>query len=138
MVVRATALLVCLTVCSVQFVLGQKVKAALPMVAGASVPLYPPIARAARVEGVVRLLVSTDGQRVAATHVEDGHKLLAAAAEENVRTWSFSTHEATSFVVTYRYRLLRLGSHTGADNPTIVLKLPTEVEISIPRLPPLD
>jgi len=74
-------------------------------VARAAVPLYPPLARAARVQGVVHLKVTTDGHRVVATHVEDGNKLLADAAEENARTWEFATHDATTFTMTYHYKL---------------------------------
>ena len=114
---------------------GQSEQPALPTVAGAAVPLYPPLARVARVEGVVRIQVATDGQRVTSTRVIEGNKLLAAAAEENVRTWSFSRHESTAFVVTYRYRLT---GHAYSANPTVLLRLPNEVEISIPRLPPLE
>ena len=85
--------------------MAQESKVALPMVAGASVPLYPPLARVAHVQGVVHVKITTDGHRVIATKVEDGHKLLAAAAEENARTWQFATHEPTTFTVTYSYKL---------------------------------
>jgi Gram-negative bacterial TonB protein C-terminal len=108
---------------------AQNLKVALPMVAGATVPLYPPLARAANVQGVVHVKINTDGHRVSATHVEDGHKLLAAAAEENARTWQFATHEPTTFTVTYHYRLdAKLKGHP--NNPTVVLLLPTDVEIT--------
>jgi hypothetical protein len=110
---------------------------ALPMVAGAAVPLYPPLARAAHVQGAVHVKITTDGHRVIATHVEDGHKLLAAAAEENARTWEFATHDPTTFTVTYHYKLdAKLKGN--ANNPTVVLRLPTEVEISSLPMPPLD
>jgi outer membrane biosynthesis protein TonB len=46
-------------------------KVALPMLASASVPLYPPLARTANVEGVVHVSVTTDGQRVASAHAQD-------------------------------------------------------------------
>ena len=62
----------------------QDSKVALPMVAGAAVPLYPPLARVARVEGVVHVKITTDGHRVIATQVQDGNKMLAAAAEEPI------------------------------------------------------
>ncbi len=114
--------------------MAQESKVALPMVAGAAVPLYPPLARVARVEGVVHVKITTDGHRVIATHVEDGHKLLAAAAEENVRTWQFQVHEPTTFTVTYRYILV---TNWKGDpyNPIVVLRLPTEVEVSTRRWP---
>jgi hypothetical protein len=108
---------------------AQNLKVALPMVAGATVPLYPPLARAANVQGVVHVKITTDGHRVIATHVEDGHKLLATAADENARTWQFATHDPTTFTVTYRYKLdAKLKGNP--NNPTVILRLPTEVEIS--------
>jgi hypothetical protein len=117
--------------------MAQESKVALPMVAGAAVPLYPPLARVARIEGVVHVKITTDGHRVITAHVEDGHKLLAAAAEENARTWEFATHEPTTFTVTYRYKLdAKLKG--SPNNPTVVLRLPTEVEISTMPAPPLD
>jgi hypothetical protein len=117
--------------------MAQKSSVALPTVAGAAVPLYPPLARAANVQGVVHLKITTDGHRVIATHVEDGNKLLASAAVENVRTWQFSTHEPRTFTVTYHYKLD--AKLTGSpNNSTVVLRLPTEVEVSSLPMPPLD
>jgi len=109
--------------------MAQKSSVALPTVAGAAVPLYPPLARAANVQGLVHVKVTTDGHRVIATHVEDGPKLLATAADENARTWQFATHEPATFTVTYRYRL-NAKLKGNPNNPTVVLRLPTEVEVS--------
>jgi hypothetical protein len=103
------------------------------MVASAQVPLYPAVARLANVEGVVHLKLTTDGHRVVSTQVEDGHKLLAPLAEENARTWQFSLHEPTTFAVTYTYKLVD-DWKGDSNNPTVVLKLPTEVEVSTRRV----
>jgi hypothetical protein len=108
---------------------AQASKISLPMIAGAAVPLYPPLARAAHIEGIVHVRITTDGHRVIDAHVEDGNKLLAAAAEENVRTWQFATHQQTTFIVTYRYKL-DAGLKGSPNNPTVTLRLPTEVEVS--------
>jgi TonB-like protein len=112
----------------------QQSKVALPRVSAAGVPLYPLQAYISNIEGVVRLKITTDGHRVVDTHVEDGHKLLASAAEENVRTWQFQVHEPTTFTVTYRYKLV---TNWKGDpyNPAVVLRLPTEVEVSTRRSP---
>lgn len=111
--------------------IAQQPKAVLPMVAGGAVPLYPPLARATKVQGVVHLKVVTDGTRVTAAHAEDGNRLLATASEENARTWRFSKHEPTSFTVTYRYRL---DANADPNNPTVTLRFPTEVDVSIAPL----
>jgi len=116
---------------------AQEPSVTLPTVAGAAVPLYPPLARAANVQGVVHVKIKTDGHRVIATHAEDGHKLLATAAEENARTWQFSTHEPTTFTVTYHYNLdAKLKGNP--NNPTVILRLPIDVDVSTLPMPPLD
>jgi hypothetical protein len=115
----------------------QDSKRPLPVVASAAVPLYPPLARAAHVQGIVHVKVTTDGRRVIAANVEDGHKLLASAAQDNARTWEFATHDPTSFTVVYHYKLdTKLKG--DPNNPTVLLRLPTYVEVSSVPMPPLD
>ncbi len=106
----------------------QQMKVAPPSVAAAAVPLYPPLARMARIEGVVHVKITTDGHKVIATQPEDGHKMLAAAAESNAKTWEFATHEPTTFTVTYQYKLVA-ESKENPYGPTVILRLPTEVEV---------
>lgn len=109
----------------------------LPTVADAKVPLYPPLARAARIQGAVQVRVTTDGHRVVSAAAESRPKILAAAAEDSTRSWQFATHEPTSFVVTFTYRLVD-SLKSGPENPTVVLRLPTEVEVSMQYMPALD
>jgi hypothetical protein len=113
---------------------AQKPEVALPMLAAAQVPLYPPVARVANVEGVVHVKVTTDGHRVTNAEVLDGHKLLAESAEKNVRTWEFATHEPTTFTVTYSYKLVT-NLKAVQNNPRVVLQLPTRVEVDALRWP---
>jgi hypothetical protein len=113
---------------------AQESNVGLPRVAGAAVPLYPPLARAAHIQGIVHVKVTTDGQRAATIHAEDGPKLLAAAAEENARTWQFAFHEPTTFTVTYHYKLVA-EMKGNPDNPEIVLRLPTDVEVRMLPMP---
>jgi len=80
--------------------------------------------------------ITTDGHHAVTAHAEDGPKLLAAAAEENARTWQFATHEATTFTVTYHYKLVA-GLKGDPENPEIVLRLPTEVEVRMLPAPPI-
>ncbi len=53
-------------------------------------PVYPPLARQARIEGVVRLhgVISRDG-RIAELRVVSGHPLLTKAALDAVSQWSY-------------------------------------------------
>ena len=108
-----------------------ELKAALPVVTFASVPLYPPLARMANIKGVVHVSVTTDGHRVTSAHANDGPKLLAAAAEDNARTWQFADHQPTTFTVTYSY--VKITEWKGdSNNPIVLLRLPTEVQVSAP------
>ena len=102
-----------------------------------AIPFYPPIARAANMQGIVHIRLTTDGTRVVATHVEDGPKLLADGAEKNVKTWEFGGDYATTFSVTYRFRLTK-NSSQGFIRETVILRLPTEIEVLSPPNPPLD
>jgi hypothetical protein len=107
---------------------------ALPMVAFVEVALYPPIARVANVQGVVHLTVETDGHRVIRTTVQSGAKVLADAAEKNAQSWKFTDHGPTSFAVTYVYKLVT-DIKPAQNNPRIILRLPTEVEIDEQKWP---
>ncbi len=107
----------------------------LPLVVSASAPFYPPIPRQAHIEGVIRLRLLTDGNRVSQIHVESGPPLLVQAAEENVKTWEFKQHTPVTFETTFQYKLLpsKCDSKCNCDdreNGTAHLHLPTEVEVS--------
>jgi len=85
---------------------GQEPQEALPKVLQHEQPIYPPLARTARLEGEVHLKITTDGESVSNVEVESGHPLLTKAAEENVRTWKFVKHSPSEFHVTFRYKLI--------------------------------
>jgi len=54
------------------------------------IPTYPPIARAARISGVVRLIgtIGKDGS-IQNLEIVSGHPMLARAALEAVRQWVY-------------------------------------------------
>jgi hypothetical protein len=107
---------------------GPQTEATLPVVKAADMPLYPHLARIARIEGTVRLQVWTDGNSVVKVQRSGAHKLLMDAAEENLKTWRFYPHKATSFDVVFVYGLDK-EEVSGWVNPSIVMHLPTRVEI---------
>jgi hypothetical protein len=114
---------------------AQESKVALPLIARAEVALYPPTARVSNVEGQVHLKVITNGHRVIrATAEGNGHPLLVRAAQENIRCWGFTVHEPTAFTVTYRDRLVD-NIDPKQNNPTVVLRLPTDVAVDALRWP---
>jgi hypothetical protein len=103
-------------------------KIALPMVNFAEVPFYPPLARAGNVSGVLHVVVTTDGHRVVTAHAQGGHKWLRDAAEKNAMSWQFTTHEPTTFTVTYVYKLVD-DLEPQPNNPRVIIRFPTDVEV---------
>jgi hypothetical protein len=104
------------------------------------IPFYPPLARAANVHGLVRLRVTTDGQRVTDVEVLEGHKLLAPAAEHNVRSWKFLPSKATTFLVVFTYKFVDSNAKNYGQlikmlpDAEVRTELPTAVDItSAPR-----
>ena len=117
--------------------------AQFPTVVGVQVPVYPKILRAAHYDGVVRLRVSTDGRRAVTIDQISGQAMLVKAAAENVKTWEFEQHKPTSFEVLFRFRLLPSTCDSECncstvEPPSVVLRLPTEVEITAPTLMTCD
>jgi TonB family protein len=114
-------------------------RVSLPMVIGAAVPFYPIGPRTVNIQGTVRIKVSTDGERVIDATIEDdgGNPALGRAAQENARTWQFSKHHATTFIVNYHYILVeRLEDiKSNMPNAKVILGSPTDVEIYAQRWP---
>jgi hypothetical protein len=111
----------------------------LPSVISASVPFYPRITQQAHIDGVVRLRISTDGNRFTSVEVEGGQPMLARAAQENVKTWQFEQHSPTTFEATFRYRLLPSKCDPecncdSAEKPSVLLQLPSDVEVNAKEL----
>ena len=53
-------------------------------------PVYPPLARQARIQGtvIIRVVISQSGN-IASAHLISGHAMLAPAAIEAVRQWKY-------------------------------------------------
>jgi hypothetical protein len=100
-------------------------------------PLYPVLAKTARVSGSVRLEVTVKDGDVVATQAISGNPLLASPTIANVKTWKFYKTDSGTFTTTFTYLLEREES-PGASNPTkIELELPTSVKITArpPKIP---
>jgi hypothetical protein len=129
------ALILCLAVSPL---LGQSSPsdAALPVVKSAELPLYPYVARLARLQGTAEMKVWTDGASVVRVEGSGAHKLLIEAAETNLKTWRFYPHKPLAFTVIFTFKL-ELPEVYGAVNPTLRLDLPTSVEITT-KLPTVE
>jgi hypothetical protein len=102
----------------------------LPKVVQHTEPMYPPLARQTRLQGDVRVKVTTDGESVRDAEAETGHPLLRKAAEDNARTWKFVAHTPGTFQVTFRYKLLSDSVDVEfLESPAIV-----KIEASPPEL----
>ena len=110
---------------SVPRIVAQEVPDVLPKVVQHSEPIYPPLARQTRIQGEVRVKVTTDGESVRTAEAEAGHPLLRGAVEDDVRTWKFVTHTPGSFHVTFRYKLM------SGNEDVEFLESPAIVEILI-------
>jgi len=104
----------------------------LPVVISGEMPVYPALARRGGIKGEVQLRVTTDGSAVASVEIVSGHPLLAWAAENYVRSWKFVEHKSTVFSTRFAFRLIEESTcePDPPQNSEVVLRLPTEVEIS--------
>lgn len=97
-----------------------------------AVPQYPPLARAARIQGVVQLKISIDpAGQVAEAILISGHKLLAESALTNVKTLRFrSLSGDRPLNVTVRYKYV-VDDHLTEGNDCCRFKVdgPTTVEV---------
>jgi TonB family protein len=87
----------------------------------AELPTYPPLARQARIEGIVKVSfeLAEDGT-VSEVQAISGHPMLKPGAVENVRTWKFNPvsgkqHLETEFV-------FRVGKAVQ-ENPRLTISL---------------
>ena len=104
-----------------------------PVVTRGETPLYPLLARQARIQGEVQLRVTTDGSRAVSVIVESGQPMLAKAAQDSVKTWRFVKDKPTSFESHFSYKLNEGCDSATPENGRVVLELPTRIDITAPR-----
>ncbi len=106
-----------------------------PVVTSGETPLYPPVARAARIQGEVQLRITTDGSKPVSVTIVSGQPILAKAAQDNAKTWIFEKDEPASFESHFSYKLNEGCDSATPENGRLVLELPTRVVITAPRFP---
>lgn len=96
----------------------------------ADLPLYPPVARAAHVNGTVEIQVTVERGAVVDAQVKSSSSpLLSTPTVANVKTWQFQSEDRTTFSVTYVYQIE--GEQTPLpENPRVELDLPRLVKIT--------
>ena len=117
--------------------LAQKADQELPLVIAGNLPLYPIMARAARIQGVVKIKVTTDGKKVTSVETESGPPMLVKFAKENILTWNFAEHKPTTFVTTFDY-VIEGPAQCDYSNDALALNLPLEARISAKGLETCD
>ena len=105
--------------------------AAPPILQGAALPRYPPIAQAAHMTGKVVVRVAVKDGLVVKTDIVSvndgraGQRFLETPTVENLKTWRFAATMTGAFTVTYTYEI----SGEPTDDPT---------NASVEMLPSLD
>jgi len=93
----------------------------------AVVPMYPQLARIARIFGTVEVQITVKDGEVVSTEVKSGNPILARATVENIQTWRFYHLVNGTFTSKFTYKL-----EEGVDpqNPKVELELPFLVKIT--------
>jgi outer membrane biosynthesis protein TonB len=71
----------------------------------ADVPMYPQLARTARIIGTVEVQVTVKGGKVINTDVKSGPPVLARATVENVQSWRFYSLVNATFTTKFIYQI---------------------------------
>jgi hypothetical protein len=107
---------------------AQEAEQELPVIIAGKMPLYPLIANHLWIQGVVKIRVTTDGEKVTFLEAESGPPMLVKAAKENILTWEFMKHKPTTFVTTFEY-VIEGPVQCMFSNGALVLNLPQEIRI---------
>ena len=100
-----------------------------PLVLRADAPVYPPLARMAKITGKIEAEFTIKGGEVVAAEAKTGHPLLVKATTENVRSWHFAPEANGTFTATFVYELH--GSATAnMQNAKVEMQLPAFVRIT--------
>src|SRR5690349_24043681 len=102
----------------------------LPTVTTFECPKYPRKAESMRLQGTVRLKVTTDGHQITDIKALPSHPVLAEEAIKNVRTWKFADHTPTSFIVTYYYDNEGQFKKDPVTKCSAKMDLPSKIKVS--------
>lgn len=89
----------------------------------ADVPMYPQLARTARIFGTVQVHVTVKDGKVVNTKIKSGPPILATATVENILTWRFHPLVNAEFTTRFIYQIETKES-LDPQNPKVELQLP--------------
>ncbi|HKW64532.1 MAG TPA: energy transducer TonB [Candidatus Acidoferrum sp.] len=95
----------------------------------ADVPMYPQLARTARIFGTVQVQVTVKEGKVVKTEVKSGPPVLTSATVENIQTWRFYPLVNATFTTKFTYQL-ETKEALDPQNPKVELQLPLLVKIT--------
>jgi hypothetical protein len=127
---RTVSFLIFWCVCGAVGSFAQTDATAMPTVTTFECPKYPSDAESMRLQGTVKLQVTTDGHQVVAVKLLSGHPVLAKAADKNVRTWKFASSAPTTFSVTYVYADEGIYKRDPITKCAAKMELPAHVTVS--------
>jgi hypothetical protein len=78
-----------------------------PALLAGDLPVYPVFARKAKVQGTVRIRLSTDGHRALSADQVVGNEMLIGSVQDAVKTWVFREHQPTTFEAEVRFKFIR-------------------------------
>jgi hypothetical protein len=133
--VKTVLLFLCLVVIGDQRMPAQKAHV-YPLVLRLDAPVYPPLARVARVQGRVQATFTVKGGAVLDVEAKSGRPLLVDATIKNIKSWCFSPDAEGTFTTTFEYRIKGRAAWTG-ENPVLEMQLPGLVRITVTPLPPI-
>jgi outer membrane biosynthesis protein TonB len=95
----------------------------------ADVPMYPQLARTARILGTVEVQVTVKDGKVVSADVKSGPPVLARATVENIQTWRFYRLVNATFTTKFIYQL-ETRETLDPQNPKVELQLPLLAKIT--------
>jgi TonB family protein len=116
--------------------LGAAAQTDEPELLSVNIPLYPPLARQARIYGTVKVTFTlpANGSVPADVEAVSGHPVLKPAAVENVKTWRFRN----TYAVQRRYESTFQYTLSESEPRHVKFESFKVVEIVSPTPPPLD
>jgi outer membrane biosynthesis protein TonB len=102
-----------------------------PFLAHGDLPLYPALAKSARIIGTVQVRVTVENGEVVGYAQPSGHPLLVSATIDNIKSWKFDKTVRTTFTTTFIYQLDGESEETEEpSNPKLDLELPSLAKIT--------